>query len=313
MPLKGYTIHSINLLGAAPLLLPQLTERTFNPRPTVIYNRGSGQPSPSMAAVANISPELTFTTTDLGRIFAAVSPVSGLAIAAGKTYTSVDAYYEQKEDLGLRKSGSNHMKKSSVKAILFPGTLEVAHGQEARLTMTMLWVSTDGISSPLTVTDGVTVPASYATEKYTLGGVVANGATIPGVESITIDFGFTVNAKGGGGEPYVQFASIDDLVPRITLRTPNMDVAATYPASGTKLTTGATVYLRKMQDGTTPYADASNQHIGFVIPSNQGIILPGSDSGSGSADAMQELNMMPLAGSAGAILSVTTPTTIVLP
>jgi hypothetical protein len=313
MPLKGYAIHTVKLNGAAPFTFAQLTEDNLNPRQVVIYNRGSGRPSPSMAAVADISPELTMTLNDIGRVFGIVSPSAGLAIAAAKTYTSIDINYQQKEDLGLRMAGANHLKRNSTKAIMVPATLEVSHGKEATLSLTTLLVSSDGITSPISTTNNVTLTDSYASEKWTLGGVVANGVTIPGVESISIDFGFTIHAKGGGGQPYVQYATIDDVVPRITLRTPNMDVIASYPESGTKLTTGAMIYLRKMQDGTTPYPDASVQHLAFVVQNNQGILLPGPAAGQGAADANQELNIMPLEGASGAILSVTTPTAIVLP
>jgi hypothetical protein len=235
MSLKAYNIHHIKLLGAVPLVLPQLTERTINSRPTVIYNRGSGSPSPSMAAVVTVSPEVTFSTTDIGRIFTAVSPTTGLAIKTGNTYTGVEAYYQQKEDMGLRGGALTGIKAVGTRAILVPTTLEANIGQEARLTMMMLWVSEDGILIPISYTDGVTVPVGYASEKYTFGGAVANGATIPGVEGCTIDYGITLNAKIGGGHPYPQYVTINDLEPKITLRTPNMDVNATYPDGGLRL------------------------------------------------------------------------------
>jgi hypothetical protein len=313
MSLKAYAIHSIKLLGVTPFTFQQITERTIDHRQTVIYNRGSGSPSPSMAAVATVSPEVTFGTNDIGRFFGIASPTAGLGIKSGNTYTGVEAYYQLKDDLGLRGGANTGIKATGVKAILVPQTLEVAHGSEAKLTATMLWVSADGSTIPIAYTNLVTVPVSFAGEKWTMGGVVANGATIPGVERVTIDFGITIEAKSGEGRPYPSYATIGELVPRITCVTPNVDVMATYSPGGVKLTTGAIVYLRKMQDGTIPYDDASNVHLSFVVQANQGILLPGRGTGSGAGDATQELNIMPLEGVGGAILSYSSPTTIVLP
>ncbi len=313
MSLKAYALHSINLLGAAEFLMSQLTERTINPRTNVIYNRGSGSPSPSFAAVVTVSPEITFSATNIKAIFDKVSPTSGLKFKSGSTYTGVDAYFQLKEDLGLRGGVLTGIKATGTKGIIIPTTLEVNVEQEARVSMTMLWLTENGTTIPITWTNLVTCPASFAGEKFTLGGVVANGATIPGVDGFTIDFGITIEAKTGGGHPFPQFATIGDLAPRITIRTPNIDVNATYSSTGLKLTSGATLYLRKMQDGTIPYADADVQHLAFNVTANQGILFPGNSSAQGSADAQQELMISPLEGAGGSILTYTAPTAIVLP
>jgi len=313
MPLKAYALHSINMLGATQLLFPQLTERTINPRTNIIYNRGSGSPSPSFAAVVTVAPEITWSTNDVRRTFDAVSVTSGLKFKAGSTYTGVDAFFQMKEDLGLRGGALTGIKATGTKGIIIPTTLEANVEQEARLSMSMLWLTEDGITIPITWTNLVTCPASFASEKFTFGGVVANGATVPGVDGITIDFGITIEAKTGGGHPYPQFATIGELAPKITCRTPNIDVNATYSSSGVNLTGGAKFFLRKMQSGTTPYADADIQHIAFNITAGQGIMYPGTSSANGTADAQQELIFAALEGAGGPILSYTAPVAIVLP
>lgn len=313
MAIKKYAIHSIVLNGAGPVTLSQITTRTVNPKPTVIYNSGSGQFSPSFAAVAGVSPEITFDTTEIARFVTNVPVLTGLAVAAAKTFTSADFFYEGKQDMGGRVGNLLSFKRTASKSMFVGRSITAEQGGEARLSATVLALSTDGITSPLVDGDLVTAPnPTRATEKFTLGPVVINGTEVDSVIGVTIDFGLEIVASMEAGEPFPKFATINQLQPRITIRTTDVTLSSSFPYSGTDLSSGATVYLRKFQTSSIIYPNASAQHISFTLPSSQGIALPGSDSGSGAADVTQEIEMRPLEGAAS-MLTINPAVAIVLP
>lgn len=310
MAIKKYAIHAIKLLGAAPLTLSQATQRTVNPKPTVIYNSGSGQFSPSFAGVSEVDPEVTFDTTEISRFLTAVPVLTGLAINTGLTYTGAEIYYEGKADMGGRVGALLSLKHAAVKSMLVGRTITVEQRGEARLSATLMALSADGTTIPLTTVDLVTAPNPiYATEKFTLGPVVINGTTINSVVGVTIDFGLEIVASGESGESFPKFCTINKLEPKITIRTTDLSLISAFPFTGTNLASGATVYLRKFQQSSVVYPNASAQHISFTLPSSQGIALPGAGSGSGAADATLEIDMRPLAG-ASAMITVNPATAI---
>jgi hypothetical protein len=311
MSIKKYSIHGVKLLGGVPLTLSQLTTRTVNPKPTVIYNSGAGQFSPSFAAVAGVEPEVTLDTTEIARILAAVPVLTGLGIAAGRTYTGAEIYYEGKEDMGGRVGNLLSFKHVVSKAMLVTRTITVEQRGEARASMTMLALSTDGSTSPMTDVDLVTAPNPiFATEKFTLGPVLINGVRVNGVVGVTIDFGLEIVASMEAGETFPKFATINRLEPRITLRTNDVSLLTSFPLTGTNLATGAIVYLRKFQQSSIVYPDNQAQHVSFALPNSQGIANRGTTTGTGAADVVQEIDMRPLAGAA-AMITVNPATTIV--
>jgi hypothetical protein len=312
MAIKKYAIQAIRLLGASPVNLQQITQRTINPRTRVIYNAGAGQFSPSFAGVVTVEPEISFDTTDIENIFGTlgVSPINGLSIGTGLTYTGAEYYFEGKKDMGGRVAALLSLKAATSKAFLVPQSLTVEHGGEARLSCLIASLSSDGTTSPLAYTDLVTPPTVAASEKFTLGPVKINGSTIDsGVMGWTLDFGITVEMSGHSGQTYASFATIARVEPKITIRVSDVSLAATFLPTGTNLATGATVYLRKFQTSSVVYPDASAEHIAFSIPSGQGIVFPGSSSGSGSQDVNQEFELRPLAGSS-AMIAVAVDTAI---
>lgn len=309
MAIKIYGIHDIVLLGGVPLTLPQITQRTVNPKPNVIYNSGSGQLGPSFAAVAAIEPEVSFDTTALAVFFGAVSPLAGLGVGSGLTYTGVELYTEGKADLGARVGASLSNKFTSARAFLVPRSLSCEHGAEAKLSAFMLLLSADGSTAAIGQTNLVTAPAALATQKFTLGPVKINGVTLDSIMGVTIDFGIEIKANGQSGHTYSSFATISKREPKITVRTSDVVYAATFPPQGTALTTGATFYFRRFTTSGITYADNQAQHIAFTIPNNQGCAFPGPTSGSGSDDVSHEFEVHTLEGAA-AQLAVALASTI---
>jgi hypothetical protein len=311
MAIKKYAIHAIKLLGAAPITLSQATQRTVNPKPTVIYNSGSGQFSPSFAAVAGVEPEVTFDSTEIARILTAVPVLTGLGINTGLTYTGAEIYYEGKQDMGGRVGNLLSLKHVATKSMLVVRSITCEQRGEARSACTLMTLSSDGVAAPLTTVDLVTAPNPiYATEKFTLGPVVINGARVNGVIGVTIDFGLEIVASMEAGETYPKFCTINRLEPKITVRTNDISLITSFPFTGTNLSSGAVVYLRRFQQSGIVYADGSAQHVSFTLPASQGIALPGQGTGSGAGDATLEIDIRPLAGSS-AMVTVNPATTIV--
>jgi hypothetical protein len=309
MAIKKYALHAIKLLGASPLTLSQLTQRTVNPKQTVIYNSPSGGFSPAFAGVAAVEPEITFDSTELGRILTACPVLTGLAIASGNTYTAAEVYHEAKVDMGGRGGALTGLKQTTSKAMFVVRSITCEHRGEAKLSGTILALSTDGLTASLVNTDLVTVPAQVVDQKYTLGKVVVNGTQVNSVMGVTIDFGLEIVASGENGETYPKFATINKLEPQVTIRTTDVSLLSTIPETGTNLTSGAIIYFRKFQASSIVYADASVQHISITLPSGQGMIFPQQTSGSGSDDESHELMLRPLAGSS-AMLTVNPLTAI---
>lgn len=305
MAIKKYALNHIRLLGASPINFTQLTQRTINPKPNVIYNSGSGSVSPSFAAVAGVDPEVSWDMTDIAIAFGAISPIVGLGVGSGLTYTSLEAYYEGKADLGARVGSSLSLKATSAKAFIVPRSLTVDQGGEAKLSCFMLLLSADGTTAPLAYTDAVSVPSAYATQKYTLGTVKLNGSTLDSIMGFTLDFGIEITASGQSGHTYPSFATVSKRTPKLTVRTSDVTAASTFPATGTAFSAAAVVYLRKFTTSGITYSNASTEHISFTIPNSQGIILPASTSASGADDASHEIEVVPLEGSSAMIAVAT--------
>ena len=274
----------------------------------MIMNAAAGRPAPSFTAVNFIESVLDAQTKELQRFLDVVSPLEGLAIATGNTYTSLDAYWSKTLNLGSRTTGANHYKFNALPALVIPKKLTANQKGEATLDFDIHFESVDGITSPITFSTGVSLPTvQVADQKWTLGKGSVNGTEIDGLQSLEYDFGLSVQKDYGSGLYWPEHIFIDEQKPKLTIKALDQQLFTTIGVTG--LAQGATpsdFYLRKFSKMGVRVADATLQHIRIRVNASQGYWYITKGGGSNNKQGEIEVCCLPIEGAATSIITITT-------
>jgi hypothetical protein len=261
-------------------------------------NRGSGSITPGYVAVMSAKPMITWTTTEIARVMAVVPPMTGLLVATGQTYTSADFLFMRQTKGGTLYSGSNHLMVSAAAGMAVCKTLSAQQDGEANLAMEFSPYSTNGTTAQISYNAASSAPTGVIpSEKFTLGPVKVNGTAIDGLQGVEVDFGVVIKLMGANGNALPEFANIESITPKITIRGTDLSYAATVGLLG--LTQGATqtdIYFRKLALGGSRVADATAEHVRIRINANQGMHVVESMGGSEVQDAEVSFTLQPIEG-----------------
>jgi hypothetical protein len=144
--------------------------------------------------------------------------------------------------------------------------------------------SVDGETQPLATTTGVALQTMVVDQKWTLGYASLNGTELDNTE-LEIDSGITINQKGSGADIFNTNLNVNRRSPVARVKTLDPSMYSTHDLDGTAI--GAShcdFYLRKIQPAGLRVADATTGHIRFRFLQDQGMIIPGDDSGSDAED-----------------------------
>jgi hypothetical protein len=245
------------------------------------FEYGSGSVDPTFAGIDSEQPIITFSTTAIKKILAAVDVNNGLAITA---LAKAIFYFQQMAPGSTRLTGSTALKIETSIGIACISGISAADGQAARATVMVYAASTDGETSPLTYTQNVAVPALAATDQlYTIGPAVVNGTAVGAIESFAFDPKIQVRRNRGDGEAYPTFVYIarrgsEQDGPSIKLTTRHLEKAAAGSAVAIASTTTAS--LRAMSNGGTRTPLATAAHILFTAAAGSVIVEElGADDG----------------------------------
>jgi hypothetical protein len=204
--------------------------------------------------------------------------VAGLTGANIADMTGGLCLYAQKHaDGSTRASGANHRKFAFTRGILAPSRLSVGHREDATIDYQAVVVSTDGSTSPLTITDDIAVPAIVADGgRFCLGGFKIGTYTLTGVRQMTLDFGIDMVPEGADSDIYDTIASVREVNSRFTFRGINTQwlKSTAIPISGKAAVHADTIlYLRKRDDAGIFISDATAEHIkmtaaGYAVVQN---------------------------------------------
>lgn len=253
--------HTLWAVEAHTTLIPGITRQAVRTGSDVRGESTSGEIWPRFLSMIGQNPGAEFAT----RAIATAWGICGLTgKSLGDLTTGLKMYAQKHVHGGKPATGSNHRKYTFVKGILIPVSLSVDHQGDAELSY-LVAATWDGVNDPVVVTDSVALPGGLTdAERFTLGPFTIESVAIGQIRSLNIDFGITATPEGADSDVWPRMVSIEQIVPRITLRGTDVEwlKAANIPLSGKAVThANTTIYLRRRKAGAAYYLNNESQHI----------------------------------------------------
>jgi hypothetical protein len=172
------------------------------------------------------------------------------------------------------------------KGILYPERLSWSQGGDAQLgyAAQVIW---DGVNNPLVFAD-VAVPGSLLDDQaYALASCSIGGVTVTDIQSVELDFGLRIRVSGGDGEQWPKYASIEQCVPQLSVKTENLAVHGTIGLM--KACTQANTNL-VFRPRTQAGRFALSGNVTIAMAGMGHVAEPIAGSGTGNADATIVVN-----------------------
>lgn len=293
------TLYAISIAGGTALFVDQIVESSLAPGVTLLEpDPTDGLVDPQFVGLDMADPRINFTTTKLATVLAAMGIDGRTVDGEGHSLTF---WLQAIQNLGSRKSGSNHVTYTMAKGLVIPTTLTAGDGGLATLGYQAIPISTDGLTHPLTRAASQALSGTPdADEGFVVGFAEINGTQIDLVQSANVNFGIEVEVKRGDGEPYMTEAYIKFRKPKIELVTEDTDILGTIPLGGLAITE-AKLFLRKVDEGAGRVAEATAEHIEFTM--TEGMAFVGDIA---SNPYQVPITFSPTKDSSNAILQVST-------
>jgi len=283
---SGYTA----ILGYATgqtLNLNQLTHVGFEANLTQEPVIPMGALTPVKHLTTKAEPAMIIRTGDLASVFAAISGLNGLLCDETSTFQ-----WQERSDDGVGFLTTNtHSRFTCAKGIVVPDTLTAdLNSGMAELTLRFIGL---GTSDPFTKTDAValTGTAPGYGSGFFLASPYLNGTEIPGVQSISINFG--IELQPGPSKP----STFNDLVskirqnPELSFTVLKADEQWTLATIGNSIATSFAIYLQKADPDTDRIAPGTGSH--FKCSCTAGKFSRDSISVDGNDDAAVQFMVKP--------------------
>lgn len=310
---KAYTLHAVERSGTGPIVISQISEHSHNEGVEMLLTGSMGKLSDQFGALQRAEPIATFTTTDIKAVLDILS-ASGAPVYAIASAKPIDLWYAELDETGfIKTSGATHVKISVTNGLVVPRTLPVDHQGEARITVEVHAISTDGVTNPITITTGAAAPPTTAapTSVWTVGPYKIDSTLYHDVQSLNVDFGINVLKLGGSGSVWPTYGGVNRPW-RPIIRVDVLDVSQldTVGETGRTAIAATTVFFlrKKAADGAGNVADGTAEHISFSIYDGvYGFTTPGGTFGE---VAQTSLEFTAFDGGANDALDINTATAI---
>lgn len=274
------TLYALHGIVNSSTFLSQISNARLTPDIQTIIAQSAGLSFPLFTGNMSTNPSVSFDCTQVKTILDLSGALASIIDLSG---ANTDLYFKKIADLGRRvaDNSSAHMRFRMSQAFLSLQSITAGHASEASASC-LLGTTYDGSNNPLVPAGSQTLSGTpTSAQHFVAGPVVLNTVQLPGVESITIDFGRQLIQLGGDGELYTTFAACGSYSPVITVRCTE-HAWATYGLNGTALT-AMSVYLRKVAT-TGRVADGTAEHVKFTATS--GLITVDESSGGANDPSM---------------------------
>lgn len=243
-----------------------------------LVGRNSGGAAPAFVGVMSAEPTATVTTMDVAG-FVGIFGVAGASVSSGTVTLPF-----RKRSAGSTYAGtSSHFTVTGANAFGYPTSYTASQDQAATATAEIKFLSSTGLAAPLSSATGATLASLAYNVNYTLGPAGIDGTQVPEITSITVNPGLSVEVKMFNGSPYPESCVIVTTDPTIELTFADFDEIDTHgPMFSSNDGNDVTAYFRKMADGSTRVADATEEHIKFTL--SDGLITIPDFSASDTAD-----------------------------
>lgn len=273
----NYRLSLIQLPG--PVYISQIENATINAGIQKMLAMGAGEVLPSFTATEKQEAMISFKTEQLATLLGACGML-GLAISGSPAYL----YFRLASATGsVAIATTSHLRLAVNFGHLFWSQITLPHAGRGSADCE-LHAGYDGSNLPLVYTGAVAVPSQpLATEVFGAGPVVINaGTAIGSIQNATIKSGVSLEKLSGNSEIWPTWmgvnaapASIDvECLDRQNWNSSNLGL------SGVAISGSTIVYARKKSNKGMNVADATEEHISFLV--NDGRVLPDSSQGDGA-------------------------------
>jgi hypothetical protein len=221
--------YTLAVIKHASTVIKGIKSHSLDPQLTQILLAGSGEADTGFAAIGEIKPQMTFTTSAIQTALGNLGGINGIAITS-----NLFAWFQKTLSGGIRSTGATHIMLTGISGILVPQTLRIPHAQQAEIDYLAALISADGSASPITVAPTTALDAGQlpASEGWTLGGASLNGLALPGVSLVTVNFGIVLEITAADGHVYAIHVCIKERRPSITITTYDIEAFQSWGAAG---------------------------------------------------------------------------------
>ena len=289
-------IYTLGAYKFSSTLFKGIQDSSINANMQQIIMAASGAVSPSFVGVGRLQPQVSFTSTAVKTILAALG-IDGAAMASDKMFL------QQMLADGTRAGASLHFCATMANGLIIPVSLS-APALPAPATISCMATprSADGSASPIALSAITSLEATqdFDTECYVLGAVTLNGTELEGVDTWTLNFGLTPEIVWGSGHVYPTFTGVMSITPSFTVSTFDIAKFVAWTEIGTPQgATDSTVVLQDQAEsgvrGSSPITfsiDAGMAHFNTV------------SAGQGGR-AVGQVTITPIADGTADIIAVT--------
>jgi len=288
------SLHTIGIvkfgLTAAAAAVKGITNSNFSPGLQRLLLSGSGQIEASHGGIVQVKPELGFSTTAIKTALANLGGADGIAIDSAGATEPFEFWFQKALQGGLKADGANHVKCAATYGMIIPQTLSMPAGDKATLSYRAVFLSSDGTTAPVTITDSVALDAGQAgaDEAYVLGPVTINGTALANVSDVQYEFG--LNLWEGPANPYLQEIAISSRRPKLTVSTNDGATFADWGLLGeTQGATDSVVNLYPVSTGAIPTSTGA-----ITLTVDEGVMEFGSFGGQHGEKAAGPVTITPM-------------------
>lgn len=288
-----YRLHSVQLHndGGSAVVFGDMLDLDTPLNPQHLAAIVAHRTSPTHASLAAIQPAFTFSSLAVAQILTQTGAL-GVPID-GDVNPGLTFYLGLIGDCGEWASGSVHRALTVSKGCLFPISVTAENRGTAQIQMGVAVISTNGTTAPLTITDGVALPAVPLPARWTIGPGAVGAYILSQFNSLGVAFGNTVITRGVESEIYDTVVEEKSHTPSISISGINPQwldntggILSSIPFAGSS---GNTLcYLRKRDRGGTFVANGTAQHVSFTLTGIASI----TDAARATAGRVAELGIL---------------------
>lgn len=271
------------LVAGSSFTLQAIDNIRVSPGIQQLIERASGELVPGFVATDKTAAMLTGTTPQIGTLLGAC-PVYGVAISGNTDYYKKAAT----QIANVARATTSHHRIRAASAIAFWSRVTLPNQGRATADFTIC-PAYDGTNEPLVNATGVALSGSVDTTAityYQCGPVYINTTQYTQVQEIVIESGISEMPMSSDGEHHATFRCIERLEPKVTFKiTSNTGFSGIGPG-GLALngTEGITFYARKITASGNRVANATEEHISFVIGSGRAVVIDSQVTGTGAIE-----------------------------
>jgi len=244
--------------SGTPWTLGQLSSSTLNGNINPLKARYSGGVVPQALFVQSGAPRLSLVTEDLHTLLTNFSVSSGFYLAGVAKIPQIE------RSQGGTFAGTSNQYSIDSAMFGFINSITAEQGGLAQANVELTPLSSDGLTTPVTVETGQTLSAQAFTYNFGLGPAKIGSTAIPGLTRVTITPGNEILYRAYAGGIYPVNAFISRVDPMITWTFEGTDVQSTL-ALFSAIGSTCTQYLRRRTAGGTYVAAGTGSHISFTL------------------------------------------------